>query len=165
MPEIENKLKELGYELPAPRTPGAGNIIPSVRTGNLVYLSGTGPGLPGGGLLHTGKLGGDVSIEQGYDCARQTMLNLLTNLKGEIGDLDKVKRIVKLLAMVNSTPRLRRHTEGGQRRVGSTDQPLRRPGPPRQVRCGHGHLARRHADRDRDDRRGRGLESRMKRPA
>ena len=104
MPEIEDKLKELGLELPPPRAPGAGNIIPSVRTGNLVYLSGTGPGLPGGGLLHTGKLGADVTVEQGYDCARQTMLNLLTNLKGAIGDLDKVSRIVKLLAMVNSTP-------------------------------------------------------------
>ena len=104
MPEIEDKLKELGYELPSPRAPGAGNIIPAVRTGNLVYLSGTGPGLPGGGLLHVGKLGAGVSVEQGYDCARQTMLNLLTNLKGEIGDLDKVSRIVKLLAMVNSTP-------------------------------------------------------------
>ena len=104
MSEIENKLKELGYELPPPRAPGAGNIIPFVRTGNLVYLSGTGPGLPGGGLLHVGKLGGEVTVEQGYDCARQTMLNLLSNLKGEIGDLDKVKRVVKLLCMVNATP-------------------------------------------------------------
>ena len=104
MPEIENKLKELGYELPPPRPPGAGNIIPYVRTGNLVFLSGTGPGLPGGGLLHTGKLGGEVTVEQGYDCARQTMLNLLTVLKGAIGDLDNVSHIVKLLAMVNSTP-------------------------------------------------------------
>ena len=104
MPEIENKLKELGYELPAPRPPGAGNIIPSVRTGNLVFLSGTGPGLPGGGLLHTGKLGSDLTVEQGRDCARQTMLNLLTNLKREIGDLDQVSRIVKLLCMVNSEP-------------------------------------------------------------
>ncbi len=104
MSEIETKLKELGYELPPARAPGAGNIIPSVRTGNLVYLSGSGPGLPGGGMLHVGKLGGEVSVEQGYDCARQTMLNLLTNLKGATGDLDKVKRIVKLLVMVNSTP-------------------------------------------------------------
>ena len=104
MPEIENKLKELGYELPPPRRPGAGNIIPAVRTGNLVFLSGTGPGLPEGGLLHTGKLGSEVTVEQGYDCARLTMLNLLTNLKGEIGDLDKVKRVVKLLCMLNATP-------------------------------------------------------------
>ena len=116
MPEIENKLKELGYELPAPRPPGAGNIIPAVRTGNLVFLSGTGPGLPGGGLLHVGKLGSEVTVEQGYDCARQTMLNLLTNLKGEIGDLDKLKRVVKLLCMVNSAPDFGDTPRGGQRR-------------------------------------------------
>ena len=104
MPEIEDKLKELGYELPPSRRSGAANLVPAVRTGNLVYLSGTGPGLPEGGLLHVGKLGSDLSVEQGYDCARQTMLNLLTNLKGEIGDLDKVKRVVKLLCMINAAP-------------------------------------------------------------
>ena len=104
MPEIEDKLKELGYELPPSRRSGAANLVPAVRTGNLVYLSGTGPGLPEGGLLHVGKLGSDLSVEQGYDCARRTMLNLLTNLKGEIGDLDKVKRVVKLLCMINAAP-------------------------------------------------------------
>ena len=104
MPEIENRLNELGYQLTEPRRSGVGNFVPAVRTGNLVYTAGTGPGLPDGGLLHVGKLGGDVTIEQGYDCARQTMLNLLSNLKGEIGDLDKVKRVVKLLCMVNATP-------------------------------------------------------------
>ena len=77
---------------------------PSSAPGTWCSCRAPGRGLPGGGLLHTGKLGGEVSIEQGYDCARQTMLNLLTNLKGAIGDLDKVSRIVKLLAMVNSTP-------------------------------------------------------------
>ena len=81
-----------------------GNFVPAVRTGNLVYTAGTGPGLPDGGLLHVGKLGAEISIEQGYDCARLTMLNLLSNLKGEIGDLDKVKRVVKLLCMVNAAP-------------------------------------------------------------
>jgi len=79
-------------------------LITAVRTGNLVYTAGTGPGLPDGGLLHVGKLGAEISIEQGYDCARLTMLNLLSNLKGEIGDLDKVKRVVKLLCMVNAAP-------------------------------------------------------------
>ena len=104
MPEIEDKLREMGCELTPLRRSGVGNFIPAVRTGNLVYLSGTGPGLPEGGLLHVGKLGADLTIEQGYDCARQTMLNLLTNLKGEIGDLDKVKRVVKLLCMINAAP-------------------------------------------------------------
>ena len=104
MPEIENKLKEMGCELPELRRSGVGNFVPAVRTGNLVYLSGAGPGLPEGGLLHVGKLGADLSIQQGYDCARQTMLNLLSNLKGEIGDLDKLKRVVKLLCMINAAP-------------------------------------------------------------
>ena len=102
--EIENKLKELGYELPPPRQRSMGNYIPAVTTGNLVFVSGHGPGLPEGGFLHVGKLGADVTIEEGYDSARQTMLNLLTSLKSEIGDLDRVKRIVKLLCMINCAP-------------------------------------------------------------
>ena len=102
--EIENKLLEMGYELLPRRRSSVGNFVPAVRTGNLVYLSGNGPGLPEGGLLHVGKLGADLTIEQGYDCARQTMLNLLSALKEEIGDLDKVKRVVKLLCMINSAP-------------------------------------------------------------
>ena len=101
---IENKLKEMGYELPPYHLSSAGNFVSSVRTGNLVYTAGHGAGLPGGGFLHLGKLGSDLTIEQGYDCARQTMLNLLASLKEELGDLDKVKRVVKLLCMVNCAP-------------------------------------------------------------
>ena len=104
MPEIENKLNEMGYRLTESRRSAVGNFVPAVRTGNLVYLSGTGPGLPEGGFLHVGKLGADLTIEQGYECARLTMLNLLSNLKGEIGDLDKLKRVVKLLCMINAAP-------------------------------------------------------------
>ncbi len=102
--KIENKLKEMGYELPPYRLSSAGNFVSSVRTGNLVYTAGHGAGLPEGGFLHLGKLGSDLTIEQGYDCARQTMLNLLSTLKEELGDLDKVKRVVKLLCMVNCAP-------------------------------------------------------------
>ncbi len=104
MSEIENKLNEMGYQLSEPRRSAVGNFVPAVRTGNLVYTAGTGPGLPEGGFLHVGKLGAEVTIEQGYECARLTMLNLLSNLKGEIGDLDKVKRVVKLLCMINAAP-------------------------------------------------------------
>ena len=103
MPEIERKLNEMGYELPPPRTTLAGNFVPAVRTGNLVYLSGHGPSLPEGGFSHVGKVGQDLSVEDGYAAARQTMLNLLTSLKGEIGDLDKLKRVIKLLCMVNAS--------------------------------------------------------------
>ncbi|MCH9039966.1 MAG: RidA family protein, partial [Chloroflexi bacterium] len=63
MPEIERKLNEMGYELPPPRTTLAGNFVPAVRTGNLVYLSGHGPALPEGGFSHVGKVGQDLSID------------------------------------------------------------------------------------------------------
>jgi len=107
MPEVENRLKELGYELPPPRRTQRGNYIPAVRTGSLVSLSGTGPDLPDGAPLHVGKLGSDLTIDQGCDCARLAMLHLLTNLKEEIGDLDKLKRVVKLLCMINADPGFR----------------------------------------------------------
>ena len=96
MAEIERKLAEMGLELPPLRSSTVGNFVPAVKTGNLVFLSGHGAGLPGGEMLHVGKIGADLTIEQGYDSARQTMLNLLSSLKGEIGDLDRVKRVVKL---------------------------------------------------------------------
>lgn len=102
--EIERKLSDLGYPLPPPRRSAVSRFVPAVRSGNLVFLSGHGPGLPEGGFLHLGKLGADLTVEQGYDCARQVMLNLLVSLKEEIGDLDKVKRVVKLLCMINSAP-------------------------------------------------------------
>jgi enamine deaminase RidA (YjgF/YER057c/UK114 family) len=102
--DIERKLNDLGYQLPPPRRSTVGKFVPAVRTGNLVFLSGHGPGLPEGGFLHLGKLGADLTIEQGYDCACQVMLNLLASLKEEIGDLDKVKRVVKLLCMINAAP-------------------------------------------------------------
>ncbi len=107
MPEVEKKLNDLGYQLPPPRTTMAGNFVPAVRTGNLVYLSGHGPSLPAGGFSHTGKLGADLAVDDGYAAARQTMLNLLTSLKGEIGDLDKMKRVIKLLCMVNAAQDVR----------------------------------------------------------
>ena len=102
--KIESKLKKLGYELPPYRASSAGNFVSAVRTGNVVYTAGHGPGLPDGGFLLLGKLGSDLTIEQGYDCALQTMLNLLATLKNELGDLDKIKRVVKLLCMVNCAP-------------------------------------------------------------
>lgn len=97
----EEKLAELGYELPSP-TPPLAAYVPAVRTGNLVYISGQGP--MGDGKLVTGKVGADVSLEEAQDAARVTCLNGLAALKAEIGDLSKVTRVVKLLVMVNSAP-------------------------------------------------------------
>ena len=100
--QIETRLKEMGLELPAPGKPMA-NYVTAVRTGNLVFLSGHGPVLENGNLI-TGKVGADLTLEEGYKAARQVALVLLASLKSEIGDLDKVHRVVKLLGMVNCTP-------------------------------------------------------------
>ncbi len=102
MPLIEDKLKEIGYELPPPPPPG-GSYVPAVRTGNLVFLAGVVSRRADGSTI-VGKLGRDLTIEEGYEAARLCGLNLLSNLKQELGNLDKVKRVVKLLAMVNSDP-------------------------------------------------------------
>lgn len=99
---IDQKLKEQGIELFAPPKPMA-NYVRSVRTGNLVYLAGHGPTRADGSNI-TGKLGKDMTVEQGYAAARQVGIALLSSLKGEIGDLGKVKRVVKVLGMVNCTP-------------------------------------------------------------
>lgn len=99
--QIEAKLNEMGIELPSAVTPVA-NYVPAVRTGNLVFLSGHGPFKEDGSLI-TGKVGADLSTEQGYEAARRIAIGLLGSLKAEIGDLDKVKRVVKLLGLVNCT--------------------------------------------------------------
>ena len=99
--KTEARLKELGIELPETTSPMA-NYVNAVRTGNLLYLAGKGPGQPGK-PLPVGKVGRDFSIEQAYQLARETGLNLISVMKAELGDLDKVARIVKVLGMVNAT--------------------------------------------------------------
>jgi enamine deaminase RidA (YjgF/YER057c/UK114 family) len=99
---IENRLKELDIVLPEPPKPAAA-YIPAVTTGNLVYTSGNDCRV-NGKLMYEGKLGKDLTIEQGQQAARQTMINLLAVLKSYIGDLDRIERVVKLLAFVNSAP-------------------------------------------------------------
>ena len=79
-----------------------------VRTGNLLFLSGKGP-LQANGKNITGKLGEDLSIEQGYEAARITAINQLTVIKATLGNLNKVKRIVKVMGMVNATPEFTDH--------------------------------------------------------
>jgi enamine deaminase RidA (YjgF/YER057c/UK114 family) len=99
--DIDARLLELGITLNEPSQP-VGNYVNSVRTGNLIYMAGLGPLGPNGYII--GKLGQDLSIEEGYDAARYTAISQLTALKAEIGDLNKVKRIVKVFGMVNSIP-------------------------------------------------------------
>ncbi|MCK0160551.1 RidA family protein [Allomuricauda sp. F6463D] len=98
----EARLKELGIELPKAPNPVA-NYVNGVRTGNLIFLAGKGPRYANG-IEITGKLGDDISIEKGYEGARLTAINQIAVLKEMLGDLKKVKRIVKVLALVNSTP-------------------------------------------------------------
>ena len=103
MSKIESRLQELGITLPDSPAPMA-NYVPVVRTGNLIYLSGVGPTAKSDGSEYKGKLGDNISVDEGYDAARLTAINLIARLKGYLGDLDRVTQIVKLLSMVNATP-------------------------------------------------------------
>ena len=99
---IEQKLQSLGIGLPPLPTP-AGNYVHAVRTGNLLFLAGKGPG------PSTGKVGADVSTDQAYQDARKVGLTLISVLKSELGNLDRVTRIVKVLGMVNAAPDFKEH--------------------------------------------------------
>jgi enamine deaminase RidA (YjgF/YER057c/UK114 family) len=101
----EENLKQKNITLPAPRTPLA-NYVPAVRVGNLLFVSGTGPSRS----TPRGKVGSDLTLEQGYQAARSSGLNILATIRATLGSLDRVKRVVKVLGMVNSAP-------------GFTDQP------------------------------------------
>ncbi len=103
MSEIESRLEQLGISLPDEPVPIA-NYVPGVRTGNLLFLSGLGPAPRPDGSTPSGKVGQDLTAEEGYEAARLTGVNILARLKGVVGDLDKVRRVVKVLGMVNSAP-------------------------------------------------------------
>jgi len=97
----ETRIKELGLTLPQPPKP-LGNYVPGVRVGNLLFLSGHGPVRVNGVPTARGKVGRDLSLEDGYKVAREVGINLLGSAKTLLGSLDKVKRVVKVLGMVNS---------------------------------------------------------------
>lgn len=102
----EARLQELRIELPEPLAP-AGNYVAATTVGNLVYLSGEGPRLPDSVI--SGKVGSDLTVKEAQDAARLVGLNMLTTLRNHIGDLDRVKQIVKVLGMVNATEDFKRH--------------------------------------------------------
>jgi enamine deaminase RidA (YjgF/YER057c/UK114 family) len=106
--QVESKLAEMGLTLPSSPAPVA-NYVRAIRTGNLIFVAGHGPNQAG--YQCTGKVGADVSVEQAYEAARMTMLNCLASLKAEIGDLDRVTRVVKLLGMVNAVPEFTQHPQ------------------------------------------------------
>ncbi|MEQ6165907.1 RidA family protein [Ekhidna sp. MALMAid0563] len=100
--DVEEKIASMGIELVEPSAPVA-NYVNAVRAGNLVFMAGKGPNLPEGGYV-TGKVGTDLTVEEGYEAAKLVAAAQLSALKAEIGDLNKVVRIVKVLGMVNCTP-------------------------------------------------------------
>jgi enamine deaminase RidA (YjgF/YER057c/UK114 family) len=101
--KVEERLKEHGHELADPGRP-LFNYAGAVRTGNLVFVSGHGPRQADGEYAYLGKLGKDLNVEAGQKAAELAVLNCLGSLKGEVGDLDRVTRIVKVLGMVNCIP-------------------------------------------------------------
>ena len=100
---VEKKLAELGIVLPTPTTPVA-NYIPFVRVGALLFVSGQICLDASGKLVAKGKLGGEVSVEDGQKAARACAVNLLVQAKAALGDLDKVKQVVRLGGFINSSP-------------------------------------------------------------
>ncbi len=95
---VEQKLEAMGFNLEETMAP-AGNYVGAVQVGNLLFVSGHGPHI-GGKIAVTGRVGADLTLEQGYDAARITAVSCLRSVKRAIGDLDKVKRVVKVLGMV-----------------------------------------------------------------
>ena len=104
---IDERLEEIGVQLPAASNPAA-NYANCVQTGSLLFVSGKGP-LPRRGEPPKGRLGGEFSTDQGYEFARLTALDILAAVKLELGSLDRVKRVVKLQGFVNATPDFEEH--------------------------------------------------------
>ncbi|NBO65795.1 MAG: RidA family protein [Acidobacteria bacterium] len=105
----ETRVIELGIKLKTPPPPSA-NFIGAVRVGNLVFLSGQGP-LKEDGTYMVGKVGREYNLDEAKLAARLTGISLLESLKAEIGDLNRVKRIVKVLGMVNAVPEFDKHSQ------------------------------------------------------
>ena len=108
--DIETKVAALGIELEEQKLPAGLTIVFARQSGNLVYLSGNGPIMPDGTKI-SGKIGSDLSIEEGYQAARLTAVNQLSVLKTHLGDLNRVVRIVKVLGLVNADPGFTEHPE------------------------------------------------------
>ena len=96
---IREELKKLGLEIPGTPKPTA-RYIPAIRIGNIVYSSGQGPDI--GDKIYRGRLGENLSLEEGYECARNCALNCLSAIEKAIGDLDKVDKVIKVLGFIRS---------------------------------------------------------------
>ena len=100
---VEARLQELGIELPTKLEKGRG-LVPVVQHGDLLFVSGHGPADNDGNLLYRGRVGAEVSLEEAYQAARATGVQLLRSIRDHLGDLDRIDRIVKALGFVNSAP-------------------------------------------------------------
>lgn len=103
----EDRIKELNLQLPVAPKPG-GIYTPAVQVGNMLYVSGHGP-VQSDGSLMTGRVGQDLTEEQGQQAARQVGLTILATLKTHLGSLDRIERVVKVLGMVNAAADFKRH--------------------------------------------------------
>ena len=101
---IEAQLAAMGLTLPEPRRFPSPNRRGCVRVGDVMFVSGHGPHHPGMDIVRRGKLGAELTVEQGYEVARACGLSILATLRAELGDLDRVRRVVRLLGMVNCSP-------------------------------------------------------------
>jgi enamine deaminase RidA (YjgF/YER057c/UK114 family) len=110
MASVEARLQELGITLPTPPKPVA-KYKPTVLVGNLLFVSGHGPAKIGDPALQAGKVGGKLTLEQGKESARLVGINILATVKNSLGSLDRVKRLVKTLGMVNATPEFLDHPQ------------------------------------------------------
>ena len=106
---FDARIDELGLELPPAPKPG-GTYNPVVIVDRVAYVSGHGPLLPDGSMI-TGKVGGDISEEEGHRAARQVGLTILATLRAQLGSLDRVGRLIKVLGMVNAAPDFGRHPQ------------------------------------------------------
>lgn len=107
--DVEERLAELNITLNE-STPPTANYVRAVRSGNLIFLAGHGPDKPDGGQVN-GKMGKDLSLEEGQEAARFTGISLLASLKEAVGDLNRVKKIVKVLGMVNAESDFTEHSQ------------------------------------------------------
>jgi enamine deaminase RidA (YjgF/YER057c/UK114 family) len=104
MSALEDRIRAMGFELPAPfRFPNP-NRTGCVVVGCIVFVSGHGRELSGPGVKPIGKVGRDLTVEEGYATSRAVALSMLASLKSELGDLDRIKRVVRLFGMVNAAP-------------------------------------------------------------
>ena len=106
MGTIEDKLKRAGLELPETHPYPSPNRVACVQAGNILYLSGHGTGRQAMplGCKQYGKVGSEVTEEEAYVCAKAVALSMMSTMKAEVGDLDRVKRVIRLYGMVNSAP-------------------------------------------------------------